>query len=82
MGYGLGTGSAAVARGASLLFTANFSAIVLFAMAVFYVLGFDRAPIATIEAHVLQEEGASPRLERLALRCGICSARATRAYGA
>ena len=42
IGFGLGIGSREIARGAALLFTANISAILLFAVATFFLLGFSR----------------------------------------
>ncbi len=65
-GYGVGTGHGHVARGASLLFTANLSAIVLFAALVFLLLGFETTPIRSLEDRVLTGERAARRMERVA----------------
>jgi uncharacterized hydrophobic protein (TIGR00271 family) len=66
IGYGLGTWHTNIARGASLLFTANLSAIVLFAVLVFLVLGFEATPIRALEDGVLSGERATHRTERVA----------------
>jgi uncharacterized hydrophobic protein (TIGR00271 family) len=41
-GFGIGTGSREIARGAALLFTANLSAILVFAVASFLLLGYNQ----------------------------------------
>ena len=53
VGYGLGTGSRSVATGAGLLFTANFSAIVVIAVLSFWLLGFHRVNARRLENEVL-----------------------------
>ena len=62
VGYGIGTGAADVATGAALLFTANFSAIVVLTVLTFLVLGYNAVDAARLEAHVLAH--APPRGER------------------
>lgn len=68
IGYGIGTAQLRVASGASLLFTANFSAIVLFAVLIFLLLEFETTPTQALEAQVLTGERASHRMERTARR--------------
>ena len=64
IGWGLGSGHRAVARGAAMLFTANLCAIVLFAVVAFFLLAYD-----TVDAPALEKEGAtSGTLHRLAAR--------------
>ena len=65
-GFGLGTGALGVASGAALLFTANFSAILLFAVLSFIVLGFNQVDAANFEHDYLGTEVT--RTERLAAR--------------
>ncbi|MGH7619299.1 MAG: DUF389 domain-containing protein [Gemmatimonadaceae bacterium] len=48
-GFGLGTGSLAVAGGAALLFTANFSAILVLAVLSFLLLGYNQVDAVTVE---------------------------------
>jgi len=65
-GFGLGTGALDVARGAALLFTANVSAIVVFAVVSFLVLGFNQ-----VNAEQLEEAYAASdvyRVDRLSTR--------------
>ena len=65
VGFGLGTFQLALARGAGLLFVANFSAIVFFAVLTFTVLGFGELDGAALEAAVLGEaEARSARVTR------------------
>lgn len=66
IGYGVGTRHWNVARGASLLFTANLSAIVLFASLVFLLLGFEAVSTLALEDRVLSGERATHRMERVA----------------
>ncbi|MEZ4393710.1 MAG: DUF389 domain-containing protein [Polyangiales bacterium] len=68
IGYGVGTGQAHVASGASLLFTANLSAIVLFAVLVFLTMEFETTPTQALEERVLSGERATHRMERTARR--------------
>ncbi|MEO8335536.1 MAG: DUF389 domain-containing protein [bacterium] len=48
-GFGLGTGSMTVARGAALLFTANLSAILVLSVLSFLLIGFNQVDAATLE---------------------------------
>lgn len=59
VGYGLGTRSSDIAKGSALLFTANFCAIVLFAILCFLLLGFDRANVKALEEQELEADGNS-----------------------
>ncbi|GJG89627.1 hypothetical protein tb265_48080 [Gemmatimonadetes bacterium T265] len=52
IGYGLGTGGHDIAAGATLLFTANFSAIVVFSVLVFLVLGYNGVNAEHLEAQM------------------------------
>jgi uncharacterized hydrophobic protein (TIGR00271 family) len=54
VGWGLGSARYVVARGAAMLFTANFAAIVLFAMVAFFLLAYD-----TVDARTLEAEGVT-----------------------
>ena len=66
VGFGLGTFQVELARGAGLLFVANFSAIIFFAVLTFTVLGFGELDGAALEAAVLGEaEAQSARVTRL-----------------
>ncbi len=49
IGYGLGTGDGRIAGGSALLFTANFSAILLLAVLAFLVLGYDEVDAVALE---------------------------------
>ena len=64
VGYGLGTGAGDVATGAALLFTANFSAIVVLTVLTFLLLGYNAVDAAQLEAHVLAH---APRREERAV---------------
>lgn len=66
VGYGVGTSAPAVARGAALLFTANFCAILLFAVLSFLLLGYSAVSVADLERAELerQERGVIARLTR------------------
>jgi uncharacterized hydrophobic protein (TIGR00271 family) len=55
-GFGLGTGNMTAAGGAALLFTANFTAIMVVAVLAFLLLGYARVDAASLE----QEFDASP----------------------
>lgn len=52
-GWGLGTGDDDVARGAALLFTANFTAIVVLTAISILALGFGRHDVTSLEAREL-----------------------------
>ncbi len=65
-GFGIGIGSRSVATGASLLFTANFSAILVLAVLSFLLLGFNQVPADTLEHDYLSHTGT--RIERIAER--------------
>ncbi|MDF2773268.1 MAG: hypothetical protein K0S86_2763 [Geminicoccaceae bacterium] len=69
VGYGLGTAAGATASGAALLFTANFSAIVLFAVLSFLALGYNQVGAASLEHDYL--ETPSTRTDRAAGRAHI-----------
>ncbi len=73
-GFGIGSGAPTVAGGASLLFTANFSAILLLAVVSFLLLGFNQVDAAKLEAQIL--ESASTRSERIADRMQLALKRA------
>ncbi len=48
-GFGLGTGSLAIARGAALLFTANLSAILVLSVLSFLLIGYNQVDAAALE---------------------------------
>ncbi|CAN5897507.1 hypothetical protein BH11GEM1_BH11GEM1_18630 [soil metagenome] len=48
-GFGLGTGSLSVARGAALLFTANLSAILVLSVLSFLLIGYNQVDAAALE---------------------------------
>jgi uncharacterized hydrophobic protein (TIGR00271 family) len=66
VGYGVGTGDWDVATGSTLLFVANFSAIMLVSTLGLVVLGFGQVPVAEIDAAELAASrgGRPTRLER------------------
>ncbi len=66
IGYGIGAGSRQIASGAALLFTANFCAIVLFAVLCFLLVGYSAVGIADLEKRELdlQNGGAVRRIAR------------------
>ena len=66
VGFGLGTADARIAGGAALLFTANFSAILVFAVLTFLLLGFSRVDATAMEHEFL--EIPRTRTERLGQR--------------
>jgi uncharacterized hydrophobic protein (TIGR00271 family) len=66
VGYGVGTSSRAIASGAGLLFTANFSAILLVAVLSFLMLGYNEVEAAALEHDYL--ETPSTRTDRAAAR--------------
>jgi uncharacterized hydrophobic protein (TIGR00271 family) len=49
VGYGIGTRAPPIVAGASLLFTANFCAILLFAVASFLLLGYSQVKVRELE---------------------------------
>ena len=57
VGYGIGTGARDVATGAALLFTANFSAIVVLTVLTFVLLGYNAVDAARLEITVLASIG-------------------------
>ncbi len=63
-GYGLGTGLLEVSSGALLLFTANFTAIVLVAVLSFLLLRFDEIDVHAAEQSVLDAGLTTPRAGR------------------
>lgn len=65
VGWALGTAHGFVARGAGLLFFANFCAIMLFAAIAFFLLGYDSVDVDSLEAEA--DEG-STLLHRYAVR--------------
>jgi len=58
-GFGLGTSSLSIARGAALLFTANFSAILVFAVMSFLILGYNQ-----VDAYAIERDGTDPQATR------------------
>ena len=66
VGFGLGTADPRIAGGAALLFTANFSAILVFAVLTFLLLGFSRVDATAMEHEFL--ETPRTRTELLAQR--------------
>lgn len=67
-GFGLGVKLPQVALGALLLFTANLSAILLFAVVVFLLAGFGRVNAAHLETEVVGELEKKSLVVRLATR--------------
>ena len=65
-GFGLGTGSAAIASGATLLFVANLSGILVFSVACFLLLGYNQVEAAALEREYL--ERPETRVEHIARR--------------
>ncbi len=76
IGYGLGTGDAAIAGGAALLFTANFSAILVLAVMAFLALGYNEVDASTLEDRFFTAR--ETRLDRVA---GRAEATLKRAFG-
>jgi uncharacterized hydrophobic protein (TIGR00271 family) len=58
-GFGIGTGSLTIAGGAALLFTANLSAIVVFAVISFLLLGYNQ-----VDARRIDEDFEEPDVTR------------------
>lgn len=71
VGYGIGTESWEVARGAALLFTANLSAIVLLSVLGFAALGFAGVPVAGIERRHDEQPGRKTVVARVARRLSL-----------
>lgn len=67
-GFGLGVRSSSVAWGAMLLFTANLSAILLFAVIVFLLAGFGNVKAALLEVEVVGELERRSTVVRLSTR--------------
>lgn len=65
-GFGVGTLSSGIAGGATLLFVANFSAILVFAVATFLVLGYNMVDARALEARF--GVGRRSRTDRMASR--------------
>jgi uncharacterized hydrophobic protein (TIGR00271 family) len=65
-GFGLGTGIPAIAAGAALLFTANLSAIFVFSIAAFLVLGYNQVDAKSVERELGVADGT--RADVLAAR--------------
>jgi uncharacterized hydrophobic protein (TIGR00271 family) len=62
VGYGVGTGARAIWGGAALLFTANFCAILLFAVLCFLALGYSAVSTVELEqAEIEQHRGGAIR---------------------
>jgi uncharacterized hydrophobic protein (TIGR00271 family) len=57
VGFGVGTGSRAIASGAGLLFVANLCAIILFAVLCFLFLGYSAISTAALERAELERHG-------------------------
>jgi uncharacterized hydrophobic protein (TIGR00271 family) len=68
-GFGLGVRSVPIASGASLLFTANISAILVLAVVSFLILGYNQVNAHRVEADVLGSEDT--RADRLAERAHL-----------
>ncbi|MFO0591872.1 MAG: DUF389 domain-containing protein [Polyangiaceae bacterium] len=67
-GFGVGVRLWHVTRGALLLFTANFSAILLFAVIVFLLAGFSRVDAVALEQEVTSELDRKGLVVRLSAR--------------
>jgi uncharacterized hydrophobic protein (TIGR00271 family) len=65
-GFGLGTGIPSVAAGAALLFTANLSAIFVFSIAAFLLLGYNQVDAKNVERELGVSDGT--RADVLAAR--------------
>ncbi len=66
IGYGIGTADGQVAGGSALLLTANFSAILLFAVLSFLLLGYDKVDALAMESRLLTSRAT--RVDRAAAR--------------
>lgn len=69
VGYGIGTGSGPITSGSTLLFTANFSAIVLVAVLSFLALGYNQVGAAEFEHNFMENKGT--RTDRIAERAHL-----------
>lgn len=76
VGYGIGTADGQVAGGAALLLTANFSAILLFAVLSFLLLGYDQ-----IDAPAMEERFFTARVTRVDRAAARAEAVLKRAFG-
>lgn len=76
VGYGLGTANAQIAGGAALLLTANFSAILVFAVLSFVLLGYDR-----VDAPAMEERFFTARVTRVDRAAARAEAALKRAFG-
>jgi uncharacterized hydrophobic protein (TIGR00271 family) len=75
-GFGLGTGSAALAGGAALLFTANLSAILVLSVLSFLVLGYNQ-----VNAEVVESQHIRPDLTRTGKLAARAQAALHHAFG-
>jgi uncharacterized hydrophobic protein (TIGR00271 family) len=66
VGFGLGTGSLAVARGAALLFTANLSAILVLSVLSFLLLGYNQVDAVALERGFVDHDDT--RTDKVAAR--------------
>lgn len=66
VGFGIGTGDASIRNGASLLFVANLSAIILVGDLFFLLTGFARTDVERLEQRVYDEEDQAGWLYRAA----------------
>ncbi|MFO0611884.1 MAG: DUF389 domain-containing protein [Polyangiaceae bacterium] len=72
VGWGLGTSLYSASRGAALLFTANLCAILLLAVILFLLLGFDDIDLEALEVERASESRVSRRIRALfASRYGL-----------
>lgn len=65
-GFGIGTGKFDIARGAALLFTANVSGIVVFAVTSFLLLGYNQVDADELEAAYMESDAF--RVDRISGR--------------
>ncbi|MDQ2665533.1 MAG: DUF389 domain-containing protein, partial [Gemmatimonadota bacterium] len=66
VGFGLGTGSLAVARGSALLFTANLSAILVLSVLSFLLIGYNQVDAAALERGFVDHDDT--RTDKVAAR--------------
>ncbi|CAN5546001.1 hypothetical protein BH09GEM1_BH09GEM1_09300 [soil metagenome] len=66
VGFGLGTGSMAVARGSALLFTANLSAILVLSVLSFLLIGYNQVDAAALELGFVDHDDT--RTDKVAAR--------------
>lgn len=69
IGYGLGTGDGRIAGGSALLFTANFSAILVLAVVAFLLLGYDEVDAVALEEKFFTDRAT--RIDRIAGRAEL-----------